>query len=126
MSTYPPNLRRAPNDLLDIAFLAKLLDEDGSKIPFQLYHPQYPEILDQAVKDAVTFLQSKGLVAQSALLINIIAPSDRERLGIYRIRLHTICLTILVPVQEVVCLVSNKLTWAKQKKNPASSKIGIS
>lgn len=82
MSTYPPNLRRAPNDLLDIAFLAKLLDENGSKISFQLYHAHYPEILDQAVKDAVIFLQSKGLVAQSALLINIIAPSDRERLGI--------------------------------------------
>lgn len=82
MSTYPPNLRRAPNDLLDIAFLAKLLVENGSKFSFQLYHAQYPEILDQAVKDAVTFLLSKGLVAQSTLLTNIIAPSDRERLGI--------------------------------------------
>lgn len=81
MSTYPPNLRRASNDRLDISFLAKLVDENGSKISFQLYHAQYPEILDQAVKDAVTYLQTNGLVAQSVaqsvLLINIIAPSER-------------------------------------------------
>lgn len=61
MSTYPPNLRCAPNDLLDIAFLVKLLDENGSKISFQLYHAQYPEILDQAVKDAVVFFTVKRL-----------------------------------------------------------------
>ncbi|MCJ1347620.1 hypothetical protein MMC31_005848, partial [Peltigera leucophlebia] len=63
-STFLPDPQRAPNDPPVIEFLAKLLDNNGSQISFQLYHAQYPEILDQTIKDAVTYLQSERLLAQ--------------------------------------------------------------
>jgi cytochrome c1 len=81
-STYPPSVQKAQTDFSDIMLLADWLQREASTMAFKTYHAQRPEALDQAVKDAMAYLETEEMADERARLMKIIAPNDRLRLGL--------------------------------------------